>query len=257
MEISPAREALLANDPYLIGAAHRRHHFNLKELVANLESIMACPIDAIAQWSGDKFALVTSCNQHQADRTLYAELTPCDPKTTAAVLAAFDEVSKIPPFAAIVAGGTHRLAISTACSGSSSISSLPGYSMIEAPQVGQPWGPRQFNGLVHEAVHGLLFLAECFADRQLVREGSRSTISSPWTGSPLDTYQFAQALVVWHVLLAYWSQVDVQSPERATAAKGFDGAQGAIRTLDAIRKEIEPDYLDILYACATRAGQSI
>jgi hypothetical protein len=250
-DISPAREALIANDPYFIGASYSRLRFDRDEIVANLEALMAMPGEALMQWDGAGVAPIVISGGHEAERVTYAKSYPASSALVRRVRDAFAAIMDGPAYAAIVAGGTRRLALAPNCVGSSSISSLPGYSMVGVGEEARFDNP-QVNGLIHEAVHGIMFLAECATGRQLVFETGRTPIVSPWSGNALDPYQFVQALVVWHVLLAYWDEADPDSDERRRAAKGFRNAQGdrgAQRVLDAIEENVDPAFLAILRAC--------
>lgn len=257
MPIPAGRQALMSNDPYFIGAAHGRLRFNREETVANLEALLVCPPATILTWDASHFAVVGSCYDEDAGRENYARQGPVSTSMMDATKRAFVHIGAVPPFNRIVAGGTRRLAISNACIGSSSISSLPGYAMIESPGIEGTFGNRQINGLVHEAVHGILFLAECCTGRQLVETHNASQMLSPWSGNVLDTYQFVQALMVWHQLLIFWTGLDPESNERSVAARGFSGLNAARVALEAVREEIAPDFFDLLIGCCQLSDQMV
>lgn len=64
------------------------------------------------------------------------------------------------------------------------------------------------NGIVHEGIHGLLYMQEVqeewVSDPEL-RDSTRRVIS-PWTGTHLALRPFLQACFVWYGLAQFWSQ---------------------------------------------------
>jgi len=64
------------------------------------------------------------------------------------------------------------------------------------------------NGIVHEGIHGLLYMQEVqeewVSDPEL-RDSTRR-VFSPWTGAHLALRPFLQACFVWYGLANFWSQ---------------------------------------------------
>ncbi len=64
------------------------------------------------------------------------------------------------------------------------------------------------NGIVHEGIHGLLYMEEVqeewVSDPEL-RDSTRRVVS-PWTGTHLALRPFLQACFVWYGLAQFWSQ---------------------------------------------------
>jgi hypothetical protein len=74
--------------------------------------------------------------------------------------------------------------------------------------------------MVHEAIHSLLFMAlhtRPWGADNVYANGVK--IVSPWSGRPLDLYQFLQACFVWYGLLHFWNL--------ALQAKTFNGTDEA------------------------------
>ncbi|MGK5637981.1 aKG-HExxH-type peptide beta-hydroxylase [Streptomyces sp. URMC 126] len=102
-------------------------------------------------------------------------------------------------------------------------------------------------GLVHESIHGLLYMLELrdtwARDDRLF--DTTPAIASPWTGRPLPVRPFLQASFVWYGLLHFWSLADRAGvfpadrvrERREVAARGFLG--------DALPRLLAP-YRDIL-----------
>ena len=60
--------------------------------------------------------------------------------------------------------------------------------------------------LVHEAIHGLLYMQErCKAWVPDALYMGASALVSPWSGNPLPLRQYLQACFVWYGLLHFWS----------------------------------------------------
>lgn len=77
------------------------------------------------------------------------------------------------------------------------------------------------DGLVHEAVHSLLYMHE-INERWVLQDELFSTnpvIASPWTGTVLPLRPFLQACFVWFALGNFWSL--------ACAGSGFDAHRAA------------------------------
>lgn len=87
------------------------------------------------------------------------------------------------------------------------------------------------DGLVHESIHGLLYMQEqqrpwVLADALY---GGARVMTSPWTGTKLPLRPYMQAAFVWYGLLHFWSramEAGVFDPGRARqrlrlAAEGF------------------------------------
>lgn len=254
--IPTSRQALMINDPYFIGAAHHRIRFDRAELIANFVHLLSVPAASVATWDGTRSALIVLSDDYDAGRETYGQAVPATEALVRALVDAHTKLKSSPAHAISFAGGTRRLAISRNCIGSSSISSLPGYSLIQQPE-GATFGNRQLNGMVHEAIHGVLFLAECAAGRQLVKKGRATKVRSPWSGNELDVYQYVQALVVWYNLLTFWLRTDPRSEECIKAGRGFAGDNQALSLLEGIVDDIEPDFCEVLQACATKGGNEV
>jgi hypothetical protein len=86
-------------------------------------------------------------------------------------------------------------------------------------------------GLVHEAVHSLLFMHDVCTPWLPRNVDTEERVVSPWSGAELQVEPFLQACFVWYALLHFWalaSRSGVFPDERvelglATAHRGFAG----------------------------------
>jgi len=92
----------------------------------------------------------------------------------------------------VVSSGSTRQYIGRSCLGNPQIASIADIA----------------NGIVHEGIHGLLYMQEVqqewVSDPEL-RDSTRRVIS-PWTGTNLALRPFLQACFVWYGLAQFWSQ---------------------------------------------------
>ena len=80
---------------------------------------------------------------------------------------------------------------------------LMGLSNIQGPNRDNGWG---VDALVHELVHSLLYMIECFEPFYLNRRASLAhTAISPWSGKELKLHSFVHACFVWFALLCFWN----------------------------------------------------
>ena len=239
-----AAEGLLQHDPFFVGCAHDRIIFNQHEIADAMGFLFGRPDGTWREWEAGWPLLLLETRSDEAGRSGYHSGAAVSASTVASIEAAVDAYRRSGLFP-LVRSGTRRLAVSASCRGSSSISSLPGYSLVERPDPALVAVPDAFvNGLLHESVHGVLFLAECLVGRPLV-SGGACPVTSPWTGRELDAYQFAQAVVVWHVLAKFWSQTTPHAEHCRLALSGFASPDCA-HSIEAIAEFLEPTTLDLL-----------
>jgi hypothetical protein len=119
--------------------------------------------------------------------------------------------------------------------------------------------------MVHEAIHALLFMALHTTpwgaeDNRAYAEGLR--IESPWSGRPLDLYQFLQACFVWYGLLHFWNLAlrvktfkgtDEVRSSMAHALKGFVGSPLLDNICGADRKIVRDDVSNAIETMQSRA----
>ncbi len=111
------------------------------------------------------------------------------------------------------------------------------------------------DGLVHESIHGLLYMQEQQRPWVLTDAlyGGQKVTRSPWTGTPLPLRPYMQAAFVWYGLLHFWSQAlaaGVFDPARARerlriAARGFLGAP-LVSQLEPFRSDLAPELPDAI-----------
>jgi hypothetical protein len=119
--------------------------------------------------------------------------------------------------------------------------------------------------MVHEAIHALLFMAlhttPWGADDNCAY-ASGLKIKSPWSGRPLDLYQFLQACFVWYGLLHFWSLalrvktfkgMDEVRGSMAHALKGFVGSPLLDSICSEDRKIVRDDVSDAIETMQSRA----
>jgi hypothetical protein len=84
-------------------------------------------------------------------------------------------------------------------------------------------------GLVHEAIHSLLYMQEQQRDWVTSDElyGPQQRTVSLWTGNPLPLRSYLQACFVWYGLLCFWTQ--------ALPSGAFDAARVKERIMQAAR----------------------
>jgi hypothetical protein len=111
------------------------------------------------------------------------------------------------------------------------------------------------DAVVHEAIHGLLYIHQTHApwlrDRSLGDQATR--VTSPWTGRGLPLHSFLEACFVWYGLLHFWClalRAESFDPGRTRlflkrALRGFlqDPLVGFV---EAYRPGIEPAVIDAL-----------
>lgn len=240
-------DARAASDPYFIGAAFGRLRFDPSEVLRNLEFVLTTPSTCFVNFPDPWDLLVVECDDEEAGRETYCEANGASRATCDRIEMSCVTLARQESFARLVKTGVKRLALSDSCVASSSISSLPGFALVGSGSGSSSLENRTINGLVHEAVHGVLFMAEGLVGRELIRSGEGDPIISPWSGNPLDPYQFVQAVFVWRVLLGFWLGADPDSPECATAARGFVD-RGAAHALHGIQHRLAADVSDLLHS---------
>lgn len=240
-------DARAARDPYFIGAAFGRLRFDPSEVLRNLEFVLTIPSTSFVNLADPWDVLVVECDGEEASRERYCEAKGASRATCDRIAMSYAKLARHESFARLVKTGIKRLAVSDSCVASSSISSLPGYALVGSGPGPSSLESRTLNGLVHEAVHGVLFMAEGLVGRELIRPGEGEPIVSPWSGNSLDPYQFVQAVFVWRVLLGFWLGADPGSVECATAARGFVD-RSAAHALHGIQHRLAADVSDLLHA---------
>jgi hypothetical protein len=130
-------------------------------------------------------------------------------RTTAAALAVRDAVpaawSMVTPFTTMLHVLPDRVAPDQFSSGSSG--QFVGRSVIANAHLAKVRTEHVAEALVHEAIHGVLYMDEqhdpWVLDPELYAGPMR--IASPWTGNPLPLRPYLQACFVWYGLLSFWS----------------------------------------------------
>jgi hypothetical protein len=130
-----------------------------------------------------------------------------------------------------------------------------GRSVLRNPHVESATEADIADGIVHEAIHGILDMQEQQAPwvhKQELRGAEPRTLS-PWTGNSLALRPFLQACFVWYGLLHFWGF--------ALAAKTFTGekvrsnisraalgflSRPLLEVVKDYRKEIAPGLLDAI-----------
>ncbi|WP_189278782.1 aKG-HExxH-type peptide beta-hydroxylase [Kitasatospora griseola] len=127
---------------------------------------------------------------------------------------------------------------------SSSWPPLPGYLRLWNADLGDLcW---TVDALVHEAVHGLLYMIEeqesWFTDRAAWRT---SSMRSPWSGRDLPLHSFVHACFVWFALLCFWADAELDGADGMfrQASKGFESGRlpvliRSLHTVDAGVREV-------------------
>lgn len=68
---------------------------------------------------------------------------------------------------------------------------------------------RLANGLVHEAIHAMLYIVEERAHFMVDRASAEHvTVQSPWSGRWLEVHSFLHACLVWFGLWTFWRQAE-------------------------------------------------
>jgi HEXXH motif-containing protein len=68
--------------------------------------------------------------------------------------------------------------------------------------------PTLVEALVHEAIHGLLYMCEELAPAFSVKqEAERISLNSPWTGATISLHSYMHACAVWYGIYWFWSEV--------------------------------------------------
>jgi SAM-dependent methyltransferase len=122
--------------------------------------------------------------------------------------AAFDALEQGNPIALdYVCLLTQRLAVRedlSGYSGSSSFGDLIGFNLITNVWTELVDTARLVDALVHESIHAGLFLYEAVQGSLISDKTWPNLLRSPWTGTPLNCYQYVQACFVWFGLAQLW-----------------------------------------------------
>jgi hypothetical protein len=128
---------------------------------------------------------------------------------------------------------TQRIAVREDISGyagSSSFGELIGFTLISNVWTEAVDNAQLVDAFVHESIHAGLFLYETVHGSFISDSNWPDRLPSPWTGTPLNSYQYVQACFVWFGLAHLWGNWQAGAggvrPERADrmyrqAAKGF------------------------------------
>ncbi len=110
-------------------------------------------------------------------------------------------------------------------------------------------------GLVHEAIHSLLYMQEQRKDWVASEElyGPQHRTVSLWTGNPLPLRSYLQACFVWYGLLCFWTQAlpaDGFAPARVKdrivqSASGFLG-QPLLAQVKPYLTQLAPEVVDAI-----------
>lgn len=117
------------------------------------------------------------------------------------------------------------------------------------------------DGLVHEAIHCLLFMFEHVSGTLMVADGRRTQlhVTSPWSGRALQLISYVHACIVWYGLYWFWSAaqaggwfgVEECRKERSLILAGF--AQAPVsRGLDPCFPFLRDDVKDLLLEIESR-----
>lgn len=246
----PLFQKICSGDPYFLALAHQRVAFAPDEITSVLSHLAISAADSVREWGMAQLISLWHSEAEEADRANYTAAMPMDQASASKLLAFLASTER--SYQDLFGCGLRRIEVSPMCIGSSSISSLPGYAIVSDFEAEGRISAAQENGLVHEAVHGVLFMAECVTGRQLVRRETTRLLRSPWSGNQIGVYQFAQAFVVWYVLLHYWSKRDPKSEHFARALSGFIAERTAGAVLDTTADLIDPQFFPVLKAMANR-----
>ncbi|MDH6630683.1 HEXXH motif-containing protein, partial [Streptomyces sp. LBL] len=114
---------------------------------------------------------------------------------------------------------------------SGSCAQYVGRSVLGNPQLSFVDEVTIAEGVVHESIHGLLYMHETMESWVLDESlfGGGPTVSSPWTGRTLPIRPFLQACFVWYGLFRFWSIASETGhfvskrvmQRREAAARGF------------------------------------
>ena len=89
-------------------------------------------------------------------------------------------------------------------SASSSFGHLIGLTLLTNPWAERVDAARLLDSLVHESIHAALFLYEAVQGSLILDKNWPDLLRSPWTGTPLNCYQYVQACFVWFGLANLW-----------------------------------------------------
>jgi hypothetical protein len=140
-----------------------------------------------------------------------------------------------------------------------------GRSFLANPQLTNLDEVAVADGIVHEAIHGLLFMQE--RRRAWVSDSlymSPARILSPWTGTSLRLRPYLQACFVWYGLLHFWCmaltsdsfRADRARARIATAVQGFlDGP--LIERIESFGEGISPELPSAIEAMQNHVVESI
>lgn len=72
------------------------------------------------------------------------------------------------------------------------------------------------SGLIHEAIHSFLYMAESEFSFFAMRLSHKPKLKSPWTGNPICLHSFVHACFVWFALDHFWRRITlpIQKEER-------------------------------------------
>ena len=141
---------------------------------------------------------------------------------------------------------------------SSSSGHFTGRSMLINPHTEDAAGATVTNGIVHEAIHSILYMIEkkcpwLSADHLYFDDSAR--VNSPWTGASLLLRPFLQACFVWYGLVNFWSHTTAlavlpKSEVLSMATRAYAGfANGPlVDCLNPWRNRIDKDVLDTIDA---------
>jgi HEXXH motif-containing protein len=88
--------------------------------------------------------------------------------------------------------------------GSSSFGDLIGFTLLTNVWAERAHTARLVDALVHESIHAGLFLYEAVHESLISDRNWPELVRSPWTGNPLNCYQYVQACFVWFGLAHLW-----------------------------------------------------
>ncbi len=89
-------------------------------------------------------------------------------------------------------------------SASSSFGHLIGLTLLTNPWAERVDAARLLDSLVHESIHAALFLREAVQGPLFLDKNWPDLLHSPWSGNPLNYYQYVQACFVWFGLAHLW-----------------------------------------------------
>jgi hypothetical protein len=111
-----------------------------------------------------------------------------------------------------------------------SFSCYPGLAVLSNCHMPDVGAPKLADALVHEAIHGALYLFETTKHPLLTRQPpAHLLLQSPWTGRQLSLDSYVQACFVWFGLANLWQQMVSSADEPGEAATLLKKALGGFR----------------------------